>query len=147
MAGGTIDDNEGINGINIVPLVDITLVLLIVMMVTAKIIVSQSIPMDLPKGSNGQNVQMIFAVQLHKNGEIYVDQKKLANDDAILALARKARSNDKDLRAVIQADQAVSHGRVMKVLDLLKTAGVSKIAFGITQVSKSEGDEDETKRE
>ena len=70
MAGGTNDDSDGITGINVVPLVDITLVLLIVMMVTAKIIVSQSVPMDLPKASSGQNVQMIFAVQLHKNGAL-----------------------------------------------------------------------------
>lgn len=138
MAGGTIDDDDGITGINVVPLVDITLVLLIIMMVTAKIIVSQSVPMDLPKASSGQNVQMIFAVQLHKNGDVFVDQKKLPNDDAILGMAREARSKDEDLRAVIQADQAVTHGRVIKVLDLLKTAGVSKIAFGVTQVDKVE---------
>ncbi len=138
MAGGTIDDDDGITGINVVPLVDITLVLLIIMMVTAKIIVSQSVPMDLPKASSGQNVQMIFAVQLHKNGDVFVDQKKLPNDDAILGLAREARSKDEDLRAVIQADQAVTHGRVIKVLDLLKTAGVAKIAFGVTQVDKAE---------
>lgn len=145
MAGGTIDGEDGITGINVVPLVDITLVLLIIMMVTAKIIVSQSVPMDLPKASSGQNVQMIFAVQLHKNGDVFVDQKKLPNDDAILGLAREAKSKNEDLRAVIQADQAVTHGRVIKVLDLLKTAGVAKIAFGVTQVEKAEGATDEKK--
>jgi biopolymer transport protein ExbD len=138
MAGGTNDDSDGITGINVVPLVDITLVLLIVMMVTAKIIVSQSVPMDLPKASSGQNVQMIFAVQLHKNGDVFVDQKKLPGDEAILGIAREARSKNEDLRAVIQADQAVTHGRVINVLDMLKTAGVSKIAFGVTQVEKTD---------
>ena len=137
------DENEGITGINVVPLVDITLVLLIVMMVTAKIIVSQSVPMDLPKASTGQNVQMVFAVQLYKNGDVFVDSKKLPNDDAILGLAREARSKDEDLRAVIQADQAVTHGRVIKVLDMLKTAGVAKIAFGVTQVDNHEESEGE----
>ncbi len=134
MAGGTIDDNEGITGINIVPLVDITLVLLIVMMVTAKIIVSQSMPLDLPKAATGQNVQTVFSVQMNVNGDIFVDQKKLPNDDAVLGLAREARSKNEDLRAVIQADQAVTHGRVIHVLDLLKQAGVSKIAFGVTPI-------------
>ena len=136
MAGGATEDSDGITGINVVPLVDITLVLLIIMMVTAKIIVSQSVPMDLPKASSGQEVQMIFAVQLLKNGEVFVDQKKLPGDEAILGLAREARSKNEDLRAVIQADQAVTHGRVITVLDMLKTAGVSKIAFGVTQVDK-----------
>ncbi len=134
MAGGTIDDNEGITGINVVPLVDITLVLLIIMMVTAKIIVSQSMPLDLPKAASGQNVQTIFAVQLHANGDVFVDQKRLSGDDAVLALAREARAKNEDLRAVIQADQTVTHGRVIHVLDLLKQAGVAKIAFGVTPV-------------
>ena len=136
MISGSTDDTDGITGINIVPLVDITLVLLIIMMVTAKIIVSQSVPMDLPKASSGQNVQMIFAVQLYKNGDVFVDQKKLPGDEAILGLAREARSKNEDLRAVIQAEQAVTHGRVIGVLELLKTAGISKIAFGVTPVDR-----------
>lgn len=138
MAGGTIDDNEGITAINVVPLVDITLVLLIIMMVTAKIIVSQSMPLDLPKAASGQNVQTIFAVQMHANGDVFVDQKQLPNDDAVLGLAREARSKNDDLRAVIQADQTVTHGRVIHVLDLLKQAGVAKIAFGVTPVEGAE---------
>ena len=134
MAGGTLDENEGITGINVVPLVDITLVLLIIMMVTARIIVSQSMPLDLPKAASGQNVQTIFSVQMLANGDAYVDQKKLPNDDAVLGLAREARAKNEDLRAVIQADQTVFHGRVIHVLDLLKQAGVAKIAFGVTPV-------------
>ena len=144
MAGGTLNDDDGITGINVVPFVDIALVLLIIMMVTAKIIVSQSVPLDLPKASSGQNVQMVFAVQLLKNGDVYVDQKKLPNDDAILGLAREAKAREEDLRAVIQADQAVTHGRVIKVLDLLKTAGVSKIAFGVSQTDKAPADDSPT---
>lgn len=145
MRGGALGDDDGITGINVVPLVDITLVLLIVMMVTAKIIVSQSVPLDLPKASTGQNVQMVFAVQLLKNGDAYVDQNKLSSDEAILGLAREAKSRDEDLRAVIQADQSVTHGRVIKVLDMLKTAGVSKIAFGVSQAEREAGEDDTAK--
>jgi biopolymer transport protein ExbD len=75
-------------------------------------------------------------VQLYKNGDVFVDQKKLPGDEAILGLAREARSKNEDLRAVIQAEQAVTHGRVIGVLELLKTAGISKIAFGVTPVDK-----------
>ena len=57
-------DDEIISAINVTPLVDITLVLLIIFMVTAKIIVSQSLPMDLPKAAQGQEVQQIFGVDL-----------------------------------------------------------------------------------
>ena len=59
--------------------------LLIIFMVTAKLIVSQSLPLDLPKAANGQDIQMIFGVELHANGDTVVAYgKKVANDDAVL---------------------------------------------------------------
>jgi biopolymer transport protein ExbD len=140
MAGSNRDDGDGmIADINVTPLVDITLVLLIIFMVTAKIIVSQSLPLDLPKAAAGQEVQLIFGLELHANGDMLVDGKKVANDDAILPLAREAQTKNADLRAVIRADQAVPHGRVIRALDLLKQAGVSKIAFGVSPVPPEPG--------
>jgi len=137
MAGGSQDSEEAINGINVTPLVDIMLVLLIIFMVTAKLIVSQSnVPLDLPKASNGRSdIQVIFSVVLAADGSAQVDSKPVANDEAILALASEAAKKDPDVRAVIKADSAITHGRVIHVLDLLKTAHVSKIAFGVTPVA------------
>ncbi len=133
MAGGAQDSSdEGITGINVTPLVDITLVLLIIFIVTAKIIVTQTLPMDLPKAASGSEQQMIFAVELSATGETAVDSKRVPNEDAILPLAREAHAKNAELRAVIKADAAVTHGRVIHVLDLLKQAHVSKIAFAVT---------------
>jgi biopolymer transport protein ExbD len=135
MAGGaTQDTDDAITGINVTPLVDITLVLLIIFMVTAKIIVSQSVPLDLPKASQGTEVQVVFSVILAADGQTQVDSRPVANDDAILPLAREAHAKNAELRAVIKADSAVAHGRVIHVLDLLKQAGIGKIAFGVTPV-------------
>lgn len=140
MAGGAQGDgDDAIVGINVTPLVDITLVLLIIFMVTAKMIVSQSVPLDLPKAASGQEVQVVFAVELHSNGDTVVDQKKILGDDALLPLARESHAKNNDLRAVIKADATVQHGRVIHVLDLLKQAGVSKIAFGVTPVAPESG--------
>lgn len=134
MAASSSDEDGMVSGINITPMVDITLVLLIIFMVTAKIIVSQSMPLDLPKAASGQQIQTIFSIQLRSNGETNVDSKKVPADESVLALAREAKAKNDDLRAVIQADQAVTHGRVIHVLDLLKQAGVGKIAFGVTPI-------------
>jgi len=128
------DDDNMIAGINVTPLVDITLVLLIIFMVTAKIIVSQSLPLDLPKAAAGQEIQLVFGLELHADGETIVDGQKLPSDDAILARAREAQAKNPELRAVIRADTTVQHGRVIRVLDLLKQAGVAKIAFGVTPI-------------
>ena len=135
MAGGSNDDpDDAITGINVTPLVDITLVLLIIFMVTAKIIVSQSVPLDLPKAATGTDVQVVFSIVLAADGSSQVDSKPVPNDDAILPLAKEAHDKNAELRAVIKADSAVPHGRVIHVLDLLKQGGVAKIAFGVTPV-------------
>ncbi len=137
MAGGaTHDPEDAITGINVTPLVDITLVLLIIFMVTTKIVLNQTVPLDLPKAATGtSDVQVVFSIVLAADGRTMVDSNPEPNDDAILALARVAQSQHADLRAVIKADAAVTHGRVIHVLDLLKQAHVSKIAFGVSPVA------------
>jgi biopolymer transport protein ExbD len=134
MAGGaSSDDDDGlIAGINVTPLVDVTLVLLIIFMVTARIIVSQGMPMDLPKSASGEALQTIFAVELTADGKTRVDSEAVADDEALTPLAKKAKSKNKDLRAVIRADKKVEHGRVIHVLDLLRRSGIGKIAFAVT---------------
>ena len=136
MAGGASNEaDESITGINVTPLVDIVLVLLIIFMVTAKLIVSKSVPLDLPKAATGTDVQTVFSIVLASDGTTQVDSKNVANDDAIFPLAKGARDKNPELRAVIKADSAVPHGRVIHVLDLLKQAQVGKIAFGVQPVA------------
>src|SRR6478736_8496940 len=133
MAGGSSNDDDGmVSGINVTPLVDVTLVLLIIFMVTARIIVSQGMPMDLPKAASGEALQQVFSVELSADGKTRVDSDSLGSDEAITPLAKAAKAKNADLRAVIRADKKVEHGRVIHVLDLLKRAGVAKIAFAVT---------------
>jgi len=132
MAAASNDDDEGIiSGINVTPLVDVMLVLLVIFMVTARIIVSQGMPMDLPKAASGETIQTVFSVELTIDGKTVVDSAPVANDDAIADLAKRAKEKNKDLRAVIRADSKVEHGRVIHVLDLLNRTGVAKIAFAV----------------
>lgn len=141
MAASSSDDDGGlISAINVTPLVDVTLVLLIIFMVTAKIIVSQGMPMDLPKAASGENIpqQVILSVELTESGKTFVDSKQVASDDLVAELARQARKGNEDLRAVIRADQKVPHGRVIHVLDMLKSAKITKIAFGVSPKSGAE---------
>jgi biopolymer transport protein ExbD len=139
MAGGASREaDDAITGINVTPLVDITLVLLIIFMVTTKIVLNQTLPLDLPKAATGtSDVQTVFSILLAADGRTVVDSTQIANDEAIFPLARTAQAAHPELRAVIKADSAVTHGRVIHVLDLLKQAHVSKIAFGVTPVQAS----------
>jgi biopolymer transport protein ExbD len=124
--------DEVVSDINVTPLVDITLVLLIVFIVTAKIIVGQTLPMDLPKAATGSEQQVVFAVELDKSGAVAVNGKKVESDDAVQAQAKDAIAKNPDVRAVINADEAVAHGKVVRVMDAAKQAGMTRIAFGVT---------------
>lgn len=137
--GGSSGDDDLIVGINVTPLVDVTLVLLIIFIVTARIIVTQSLPMDLPKAATGSENQVVFSIDLGATGEVAVDSKRVPNEDAILPLAREAHTKNPEVRAVIRADTAVPHGRVIRAMDLLKQAGVAKVAFGVSQTSLEPG--------
>ncbi|MBN2195141.1 MAG: biopolymer transporter ExbD [Polyangiaceae bacterium] len=130
------DDEDLIAGINVTPMVDVTLVLLIIFIVTAKIIVQSGLPMDLPKAASGEEVQMIFSVELMADGKTLVDSKPVSGVASVNELARAAKTKHPDLRAVIRAENTVQHGRVIGILDLLKRAGIAKIAFATSKIEE-----------
>ncbi len=133
------EDDGLVSGINVTPLVDVCLVLLVIMMVTAKAIVSQQVPLDLPKAAKSQVAQIPFQVDIEANGDTHVDGAKLDKVEEVLSLAKARLSKDSEMRVNIRADSSVPHGKVMRVVDLLKQAGVSKIAFGVTPVAAEPG--------
>ena len=146
MAGGASDDDDLITAINVTPLVDVILVLLIIFMVTAKIIVSQGMPMDLPKAATGENIkQTILSVELLGDGRIMVNSEPVKAENAVRDLAAKALKENKDLRATVRAEPKVEWSRVVRVLDQLKSAKVSKIAFGTNPAPKEDDEKQEPK--
>lgn len=132
MAGTQHEDDEMISGINVTPLVDITLVLLIIFMVTATYIVKETVEVELPRAAHGgETVQRTLSVIVTRDGELFVDGTKV-DEAALVAKAQTAREVEHaDLQAMIAADKAASHGAVMHVVDILKGAGVAKFAFEI----------------
>jgi biopolymer transport protein ExbD len=132
-------DDDIVATINVTPLVDIMLVLLIIFVVTAKIIVSQTIPMDLPKGQSGGPAQQVFTVSITKEGVVIVDKKTMATDEELRKLAGDALAKDHDLRTVIQAATQVQHGQFVHVLDQLRIAGITKIGIAIDKTTTVSG--------
>jgi biopolymer transport protein ExbD len=125
-----------IEGINVTPLVDITLVLLVIFIVTAKLVVTPAVPLDLPKATQSEEVQTVFAVVVPASGPALLDGAAV-DDDALKARAGAVMAKTPDARAVIQADRSVSHGRVMEILDALKAAGLTRVAFGAVRPEMS----------
>jgi biopolymer transport protein TolR len=127
---GSSSDNGIVSGINVTPLVDIVLVLLIIFIVTAKIIDAPAVPLDLPKASQAEGVQVVFSVVIPVTGPMLVDGVPVSDEDTLIRLAKEALQREPELRAVIQADGDIPHRRTIHMLDVLKKIGISKVAFG-----------------
>ena len=130
MAAPSSRQDDAIVGINVTPLVDITLVLLIIFMVTAKLVVSQAMPLDLPKAASAGETQTMLTVSIDGNGTLSANGQVIPEDAALIALAKQELARTPDLRAVLSASTRVEHGRVMHALDLLRSVGITKVAFG-----------------
>ena len=117
--------------INVTPLVDIMLVLLIIFMLTAHLIAKQAIEVELPRAANSTTLKpTTLAITLTKEGAVYLDDKPIT-PDALKAAIAAAVAKDAKTQAVISGDKAVSHGRVVWVLDLVKSLGVTSFAIQI----------------
>jgi biopolymer transport protein ExbD len=130
MAGAPQSGGGIIAGINVTPLVDITLVLLIIFIVTARIIVTPAVPLDLPQASQSQEMQVVLSIIMPTTGPVLVNGQAAPDDGTILRLAKEAADRDHAVRAVINADGAVAHRRVIHMLDLLRRSGIVHVAFG-----------------
>ncbi len=139
MATSVTDDQDEITGINVTPLVDITLVLLIIFMVTATYVAKEAIEVDLPRAaSGGQVVGQTLAFALDREGKLYLDGAPATNDGARAAV-RAAVARSAEARAIISADRAVSHGRVVEIIDLVKREGLTKFAIDVEHHDEAAG--------
>jgi len=132
MAGGPRpgEDDDLITDINVTPLVDVVLVLLIILMVTATAIVSKTIPMELPKAATGEQTPATLAVSIDHNGQVYLDTIPVNNEE-LRARVRAAKEVEEDLRAVIAADGRIEHAKVVQVIDILRQERVTKFAINV----------------
>ena len=131
MAGGATRRRGIIAEINVTPLVDIMLVLLIIFMLTAHLIAKQAIEVELPRAANKTAIKpTTLAITLTKDGALYLNDKP-TTAEALKAAVAAAVAQDDKTQAVISGDKAVSHGRVVWVLDLVKSLGVTSFAIQI----------------
>ena len=131
MAASTANnDDELITGINVTPLVDITLVLLVILMVTASYVASRAIPVELPKGATGEGTPTTLTVSIDKDGKTFLDAVPIG-DAELRAKIKAAHDADAETRAVIAADGRTTHSNVIHVIDLLRRENVTKFAINV----------------
>ncbi len=130
MGGHAQNSDDEIGGINVTPFVDIALVLLIIFMVTAKYIVSQQIPVDLPQAasSTSSTEVRLASISIDREQRVFLDGSPIA-EAALRDELHRRWEGDHELRALIAADRGVPHGRVIEVIDLVRLAGLTKFAI------------------
>jgi biopolymer transport protein ExbD len=145
MAGGgggpdsLYEDDEGggiIADINVTPLVDIVLVLLIIFMVTARLIVSRAIPgVETPKAASGEEIRTTLSLTIDQSRALFVNGERIPSNDAKVAsdLLRRAVTENPDVQAVITADNAIPYGDFVGLIDLVRLAGIKKYALTVTE--------------
>ena len=120
-----------ITEINVTPLVDIMLVLLIIFMLTAHLIARQVIEVQLPKAAQASSVSpTTLAVTLTREGRMFLNGSP-ATPDSLRAAIQASVAKDPKTQVIVAGDKNVSHGRVVWVLDLVKSLGVTSFAIQI----------------
>lgn len=129
------DEDDAIAAINIVPFVDIVLVLLIIFLLTANIIAKGSIPVDLPQAAHASDVVDPTAnIVIAPNGDLFLDGQAVSRE-AMVAGARERFAANPKLRVVIAADKSVRYELVVAVIDAIKHVGISAFALDIERTA------------
>jgi biopolymer transport protein ExbD len=131
--GGTRGRRRGgIVGINVTPMVDIMLVLLVIMMVSSIYIVSRALKVELPKtATSDEAAQAPITVTLTKDGKTFVGSELVASDAELSSRFGKARVASGEPSLVVSADAQALHGRVVHVIELAKVQGITKFAINV----------------
>jgi biopolymer transport protein ExbD len=143
--GGSSDedpttDDAGFSEINITPLTDIFLVLLIIFMVTSSVIVNAGagakagLKVNLPQGGaadvTAQAQDLVIAVLA--DGRLVLGGDVVSAEELKKAL-EDTRAKSPDTLVIVQADEGVTHGRVVEVMEMAKSAGLAQLAIGVRE--------------
>ena len=131
MQTGSEKNNDLISEINIVPFVDVILVVLIIFLIISPTFIKPGFDIQLPKAATAkklENVKVILSIDIE--GGYYINKKPVEEAELSERLKQMAEKN-KDMKAVIAADRNVAHGNVISLIDLIRKAGVTKFAVSI----------------
>jgi biopolymer transport protein ExbD len=131
------DQDDGINDINITPFVDVVLVLLVIFMVTAPVMMKESLKVNLPKTLTSELTTKAdsIGVAITKDGQVLFNGKLLSDDNLKTELLRLAQSAP-ETNFLISADTDTRHGDVVRIIDLLKKNNLHRFALQVEKIKE-----------
>lgn len=123
------DEGSMMSEINVTPLVDVMLVLLVVFIITAPLLAPQSLKINLPKTDAVQHKETPQKISLVVDAQGNIEMDKQPVNDVELSQILTSRAADPQFQLQIEADSAVPYGRVAALMALAQKAGVGKLSF------------------
>jgi len=125
------NDEDEISNINITPMVDVILVLLVIFMVTANFLKKESININLPKvAASDPNIAESVQIALTKDGKLLFEGKESTLEYMTKTLERDSRLRP-NMRVTLSADEKLPYGKITETMGLIRKAGVTKIALSV----------------
>jgi biopolymer transport protein ExbD len=121
--------------INVTPIIDVALVLVIILLITAPMITALSMEIDLPQAKTRSiEDEVRLSITLGRHGELAVDEEEVAPDGLLEVLVRKiSQASDKNILVIVRADATIAHGTVKQIINDARTAGATRIAVATRQ--------------
>ena len=126
-----LDEDGAIVGINVTPLVDIILVILIIFMVSAELIKTQGIAVEKPTAATGGAVEESLAITLGADSTLYIAGTVMTDHDQAAAVLRDHVARNSAVKVLITADTRIPYGEVVTVIDLARAAGIRDFSIAV----------------
>jgi biopolymer transport protein ExbD len=133
-SAGYSDDGAPMSSINVTPLVDVTLVLLIVFMITVPAMVASApVKVDLPESKSiaaaSEQMPMLFSLKLGEDGtlELYLNERRIEEAEIRQMFADAPPAEDQQIS--LAADQSIGYGDVVRIVDMLQSVGLKKLSL------------------
>ena len=127
-------EERGFDYMNVIPLVDVMLVLLTIVLTTSAFIASGAIPVELPRASSRDNAGALktHTVEIDRNGNIYLDARPVSLD----GMADSMKGLGRDVPVLVRADRSIALQRFVDVLDRIKNLGFKRLSLQTTDVDR-----------
>jgi len=126
------EEFESLAGVNIIPVIDVSLVLLIILLATSPILNLPGFEVKLPKAVTAESKEKNISISLSVKGEMAVNEA-VVNETSLIPALQKELKDKSDFLVIIRADQGVAYGKVEQVMELAKQGGAKRIAIATQQ--------------
>jgi biopolymer transport protein TolR len=133
---GSGGHDEPLVEINMIPLIDVVLVVMIIFMVTTKMIEAQAIKVNLPDAASGETTDSVsLGITVKADGSLFIDGVPV-DEAGIRTRVKAEKGAGKDVVCLIAGDQDARHGDITHIIDVIKQEGVAKFAINIDPIQK-----------